>query len=126
MSPLFVPTPPVSPGFFPETPLLSPCFYKRSPHAQQPVGYSSTSPKLREKTDIVETPIDTYFDEAENVTENREPAGRIADGGLVSYVSDTYFDEADNAEKTRGVKHQEDAREQSLNHGSKLDKKHGT
>jgi len=35
-----------------------------------PVGYSSTSPKMREKNDIAEAPIEAYFDEAEN-SENR-------------------------------------------------------
>ena len=57
-SPLFVPTPPVSPGFFPVTPLLSQRSHTRPKNAQNPVGCSS-SPKLREKIDRKETPIDT-------------------------------------------------------------------
>ena len=71
VSPLFVSTPPVSPGFFPVTPLLSQRSHTRPKNAQNPVGCSS-SPKLREKIDSVETPIDKYFDEAENVTANAE------------------------------------------------------
>ena len=70
VSPLFVPTPPVSPVFFPATPLLSPRSDTRPKKAQNPVGCSS-SPKLREKIDRVETPIDTYFDEAENPEKTR-------------------------------------------------------
>ena len=62
VSPLFVPTPHVSPVFFPVTPLLSQRSHTRPKNAQNPVGCSS-SPKWREKIDIVETPIETWLRE---------------------------------------------------------------
>jgi len=79
VSPMFVHTPPVSPGFFPATPLLSPRSYPRPKNAQNPVGCSS-SPKLREKIDRKETPIDTYFDEAENPEKTRRKTSRGSKG----------------------------------------------
>ena len=89
-SPLFVPTPPVSPGFFPVTPLLSQRSHTRPKNAQNPVGCSS-SPKLREKIDSVETPIDKYFDEAENVTENAETTWRKTVRGRKGAGSEVRF-----------------------------------
>jgi hypothetical protein len=50
------------------------------------VGYSS-SPKLREKIDIVETPIETYFDEAENP----EKTWRKTSRGCKGAVSEARF-----------------------------------
>ena len=89
-SPLFVPTPPVSPGFFPVTPLLLQRSHTRPKNAQNPVGCSS-SPKLREKIDSVETPIDKYFDEAENVTENAETTWRKTVRGSKGAGSEVRF-----------------------------------
>ena len=86
VSPLFVPTPHVSPVFFPVTPLLSQRSHIRPKNAQNPVGCSS-SPKLREKIDIVEKPIETYFDEPENP----EKTWRKTSRGCKGAVSEARF-----------------------------------
>ena len=94
VSPLFVSTPQVSPVFNPETPLNFPATplrsYTRPRNAQNPVGCSS-SPKLREKIDSIETPIDKYFDEAENVTENAETTWRKTVRGRKGAGSEVRF-----------------------------------
>ena len=84
MSPVFNPETPLN---FPVTPLRS---YTRPRNAQNPVGCSS-SPKLREKIDSVETPIDKYFDEAENVTENAKTPWRKTVRGRKGAGSEVRF-----------------------------------
>ena len=65
---------PETPLRFPVTPLLSPRSYTRPRNAQNPVGCSS-SPKLREKIDSVETLNDKYFGEAKMLQRTQRPYG---------------------------------------------------